>query len=108
MSLARDGSLGVLSVLWRRVTIEAQLFVHETWAGDAGVLYGPIPDEAACTRLIKERAAALKAAFQAHRRGVLYPVIDLRAPDLTQDGRGPVTATHTALDPQTPASGNPA
>lgn len=76
MGLARDGSIGVLTMRWRRVEIEGALYVEEQWGGAPGpVLFGPIPDAAGCTALIRERAASMKIAFEAGRDEALarYP-----------------------------------
>lgn len=72
MGLARDGSIGVLTMRWRRVEVEGALYVEEYWGGSPGpIWFGPIPDEATCTALIRERAAFTKANFEAGRDALL-------------------------------------
>lgn len=102
MSLARDGSLGVLSMLWRRVVVDERLYVHETWAGDIGVLYGPMVDVPACTALIRKRAAEVKAAFLAGRAAAAaaHGVAALaKSATLAQDGLEDDPATETTPGP---------
>lgn len=73
MGMARDGSYGVATVAWRRLVRDGQVFLHEEWGTepDGGVIYGPLPDEAAATEIIKERAAGLKASFLAARQATI-------------------------------------
>lgn len=102
MSLARDGSLGVLSILWRRVIVDEKLYLFETWDGQPGHLYGPMPDERVCTALIRKRAGELKATFLEGLRiaAIEFNVTDLaKAAPEVQDGLEDDPATETAPGP---------
>jgi hypothetical protein len=75
MGLARDGSIGVLTMMWRRIMWNGEIYVEEGWSTRPSILYGPIPDEATCTAFIQERAKALRETVDALKAKALatYP-----------------------------------
>jgi hypothetical protein len=67
MSVAADGSFGVLVVKWRMREDGGEIYVLEQFGDEPGVLYGPIPDKRTAHKFIRSRAGAIWTPFKAAR-----------------------------------------
>lgn len=68
MSVAQDGSFGVLVVKWRMRDLDGGIFVLEQFGDEVGVLYGPIEGgRPEAHKFIRKRAGSMWAPFKAAR-----------------------------------------